>query len=253
MSAPHVAIMIGDCREMMRDLPEKSVQTVITSPPYWALRDYGVDGQIGMEETVDDFLTAMVEVFRDVHRVLRDDGTCWMNLGDTYCTTSSSGNTALGIKPKDLIGIPWRTALALQADGWYLRQDIIWHKPNPVPEPNRGRCTIAHEYMFLLTKSERYYYDNDAIREPSGDEVDWDAGTVVPARTVIPCVVLDPFGGTGTTGEVALQHRRSAILIDLDPRNEAFMRGRLDKVQPSIEAFTSGRLDVVQMRLGVEV
>ncbi len=184
-------IKIGDCREVLKTLPAESVQTVVTSPPYWGLRDYGVDGQIGLEKSVDEFLSVMVDVFREVRRVLRPDGTLWMNLGDTY----TSGNrktyaadktfnsarahddrppTPTGLKPKDLIGIPWRTALALQADGWWLRSDIIWHKPNPVPEPDRGRPTVAHEYMFLLTKSERYFYDTDAIREKSGDEPSWE-------------------------------------------------------------------------------
>ena len=195
-SAP-VQILLGDCRERLKELPSNSIHCVVTSPPYWGLRDYGVDGQIGLERSVDEFLAVMVDVFRQVRRVLRDDGTCWMNLGDTYCNGGapkkhggmghvSGGQKKLqemkgmvyhphrldtgNIKPKDLIGIPWRTALALQNDGWYLRSDIIWHKPNPVPEPDRGRPTVAHEYLFLLTKSPKYYYDTDAIREVKGDE-----------------------------------------------------------------------------------
>jgi hypothetical protein len=180
-------IIAGDCIEGMRTLPDASVHCCVTSPPYWGLRDYGHEGQIGLESTPDAYVARMVEVFREVRRVLRDDGTCWVNLGDSYaggggfCPTSPSnlagakqttqGSKPGGIKPhgtikaKDLVGIPWRVAFALQADGWWLRQDIIWHKPNPMPESVRDRCTKAHEYLFLLTKSERYYYDADAVSE----------------------------------------------------------------------------------------
>jgi DNA modification methylase len=157
-----IDIRIGDCREKLKELPDNSVHCVITSPPYLGLRDYGVNGQIGLEVSVNEFLSVMECVFEEVKRVLRPDGTVWMNLGDTY-------------RNKKLLGIPWRVAMALQDNcGWYLRSDIIWHKPNPVPEPDRGRPTVAHEYLFLLTKSDRYFYDNDAIREPSGDEPDWE-------------------------------------------------------------------------------
>jgi len=147
-------ILVGDVRESLRGLPDGSVRCVVTSPPYWGLRDYGHDGQIGLEETVDDYVAQMVEVFREVRRVTSDDGTLWLNLGDSY----GSG--------KQLVGIPWRVAFALQADGWYLRQDIIWAKPNPMPESVTDRCTKAHEYVFLLTKQPRYYYDHEAVREP---------------------------------------------------------------------------------------
>ena len=183
-------LLIGDCRDRLADLPEGSVQTCITSPPYWGLRDYGVDGQMGLEETPDDFLSAMVEVFRSVWRVLRDDGTLWVNMGDSYANTNGlSGTPAdidhggtsfrggryekqpcvgipLGLKQKDLCGMPWRLAFALQSDGWYLRSDIIWSKPNPMPESVTDRPAKAHEYIFLLTKRPRYFYDADAIREP---------------------------------------------------------------------------------------
>jgi DNA modification methylase len=178
-------LLIGDCRDRLADQPAGSVQTCITSPPYWGLRDYGVDGQMGLEETPDDFLAAMVEVFRSVWRVLRDDGTLWLNMGDSYNAQQGNGmpgrggvdnrNTAAqsgvsrprpyGLKPKNLCGIPWRLAFALQADGWYLRSDIIWSKPNPMPESVTDRPTKAHEYIFLLTKRPRYFYDADAIRE----------------------------------------------------------------------------------------
>ena len=149
-------IIFGDCRETMRRLAADGVrvQTCVTSPPYFGLRDYGHEGQLGLEQTPEEYIAAMIEVFRCVRDVLADDGTLWLNLGDSY----GAG--------KQLLGIPWRVALALQADGWVLRQDIIWHKPNPMPESVRDRCTKAHEYIFLLSKSERYYYDQDAISEP---------------------------------------------------------------------------------------
>ena len=156
----------GDCIEVMRVMDAESVNTCVTSPPYFGLRDYGHDGQIGLEPSPDEFVGKLVEVFREVRRVLRDDGTMWLNLGDSY----SGGN-------KQLTGIPWRVAFALQADGWYLRQDIIWHKPNPMPESVRDRCTKAHEYIFLLAKSQRYYYDADAIKSPSKTAGRIDRGT----------------------------------------------------------------------------
>jgi DNA modification methylase len=169
-------------------MADASVHCCVTSPPYWGLRDYGHDGQIGMEATPEEYVARMVEVFREVRRVLRNDGTLWLNLGDSYnaynanrgASTSISdgtagrdhpkhrqGLTAATLKNKDLVGIPWRVAFALQADGWYLRQDIIWHKPNSMPESVTDRCTKAHEYVFLLSKSARYYYDADAIKEPA--------------------------------------------------------------------------------------
>jgi len=178
-------IIQGDCLEGLRTLPDASVHCCVTSPPYWGLRDYGHDGQIGLEDTPDAYVARLVDVFREVRRVLRDDGTLWLNLGDSY--NSSGGHTQIeddgranraerskmkganvaGLKPKDLVGIPWRVAFALQADGWWLRQDIIWHKPNPMPESVRDRCTKAHEYVFLLTKSGRYFYDAEAVSEAS--------------------------------------------------------------------------------------
>jgi DNA modification methylase len=186
-----VVIRHGDCREILRTLPDESVHCVVTSPPYFGLRDYGTAGQLGQEETPGAFVAEMVAVFREVRRVLRKDGTLWLNLGDSYANLNraSGGKSEMltqtrqntrevqgfikanaatippGLKPKDLIGIPWRVAFALQADGWWLRQDIIWHKPNPMPESVRDRCTKAHEYLFLLTKSERYWYDAAAIKE----------------------------------------------------------------------------------------
>ena len=186
-------IEFGDCRDTMRRWAADGVkvQTCVTSPPYFGLRDYGHEGQIGLEQTPEEYITAMVEVFRCVKDVLADDGTLWLNIGDTYAsggrktrdpgqsklhpaftgeanaTTSFRPDDGEGVKPKDLIGIPWMLAFALRADGWYLRQDIIWHKPNPMPESVRDRCTKAHEYIFLLSKSERYFIDPDGMKEPA--------------------------------------------------------------------------------------
>ncbi|MEE5055046.1 site-specific DNA-methyltransferase [Pseudomonas alliivorans] len=185
-------IRVGDCIDMMRKLSGESVHTCVTSPPYYGLRDYGVKGQIGLEETPAEFITRLVEVFREVRRVLRADGTIWVNMGDSYAGSwGAHGRDDMGVgvstisqrqvmasqrkskstthaeyKPKDLMGMPWRLAFALQEDGWYLRHDIIWHKPNPMPEPTLDRCTKAHEYVFLLSKSRCYYYDQDAVKEP---------------------------------------------------------------------------------------
>jgi len=197
-----VKIILGDSREKLREIETGSVHCCITSPPYFGLRDYGVEGQMGLEATPAEFVAGMVDLFREVRRVLRDDGTLWLNLGDSYAgswgaqsrgeatgegsariqgtsplqarsiaahvrgtTHVGSLKNTPGLKPKDLIGIPWRVALALQEDGWWLRQDIIWSKPNPMPESVKDRCTKAHEYLFLLSKSERYHYDHDAIAE----------------------------------------------------------------------------------------
>jgi DNA modification methylase len=201
VTATLIDIRLGDCLEVLRTIPDGSARMCVTSPPYYGLRDYGVDGQIGLEATPDAFVAKMVEVFREVRRVLADDGTCWLNLGDSYASSGRSDRKespgvgakqqikkpgrklewqaggghnftwfipAFGtkIKSKDLLGIPWRVAFALQADGWYLRSDIIWHKPNPIPESVRDRPTKAHEYVFLLSKQPRYYYDAEAVREP---------------------------------------------------------------------------------------
>ena len=178
-----IDLRLGDCLDVLRGMEDDSVHCCVTSPPYYGLRDYGMDGQIGLEPTPDEYVARMVAVFREVRRVLRDDGTCWVNLGDSYASggrKTRDEDSKLeqrgmqirpadpsGIKPKDLLGIPWRVAFALQADGWYLRQDIIWAKPNPMPESVRDRCTKSHEYIFLLTKSARYFYDHGAVKEKS--------------------------------------------------------------------------------------
>lgn len=175
----------GDALTVLRTLPDSSVNCCITSPPYYGLRDYGCAGQIGLESTPAEYIARLVEVFREVRRVLKDDGTCWINCGDSYAGHNlpgwRPGNEAknqgssnkngcgfiTGCKPKDLIGIPWMLAFALRDDGWYLRQDIIWHKPNPMPESVKDRCTKAHEYIFMLSKSARYWCDMDAVSEPA--------------------------------------------------------------------------------------
>lgn len=299
-----IDIRIGDCRELLAAMGDQSVNCVVTSPPYFGLRDYGVDGQIGLEQTPEEYVAEMVAVFRELRRVLRKDGTLWLNLGDSYG------------KAKQLLGIPWRVAFALQADGWYLRQDIIWHKPNPMPESVTDRCTKSHEYIFLMSKSARYYFDREAIAEPvaassiarlSQPNLENQAGSNrVPGKTngnmkavgrggrsafrgqghfrdgdgpanrdgrdmkdvgvgetrnrrsvwtvttkpfkgahfatfppdlIEPCIlagcppqgtVLDPFGGAGTTGLVAKQHGRNAILLELNPEYAAIARDRID-------------------------
>lgn len=183
-------IEFGDCRDIMRRWAQEGVkaQTCVTSPPYYGLRDYGHEGQIGLEKTPEQYIAAMVEVFRCVRDILADDGTVWLNIGDSYNGYGGQGTKPNimskeaaegrggkpirvdGIKPKDLVGIPWMLAFALRSDGWYLRQDIIWHKPNPMPESVQDRCTKAHEYIFLLSKSQKYYYDAEAIKEPANSK-----------------------------------------------------------------------------------
>ncbi len=325
-----VTILTGDCREVLKTLPDESVNCCVTSPPYWGLRDYGHAGQIGLERTPQEYVENMVAVFREVRRVLREDGTLWLNLGDSYTgywgkkyahkpfgadrtpdsSTPPHKDTpdwwAMGLKPKELVGIPWRVAFALQADGWWLRSDIVWAKPNPMPESVTDRPTKSHEYIFLLTKSDRYYYDAEAIKEPvqsgpsdvrkmleSKDRIDakhfhtdagplaaanhrtnignkravggtkihgnlpgrddggracndpeqlfrnkrdvWTVGTstydgahfaTFPPALIVPCIlagcpaggtVLDPFGGSGTTGDVASGNGRRAVLVELNP------------------------------------
>ena len=276
---------LGDCRKILPTLPERSVHCCITSPPYFGLRDYGVTEQIGLEATPERFTSELVSVFRHIRRVLRDDGTLWLNLGDSYARTGGTDRKAsataqvgstrntlrqmgdrtskaalLGLKEKDLIGIPWRVAFALQADGWYLRQDIVWHKPNAMPESVQDRCTKAHEYLFLLTKGPRYYFDNKAIQEESAAagtgaklrnrRTVWTVATrpykgahfaTFPPELVEPCVlagspvggnVLDPFSGSGTTGQVALANSRNYIGCELNPEYQRLAADRLQCVTP---------------------
>ena len=305
---PKVTVLNGDCREVLKTLPDGSVNCCVTSPPYFGLRDYGHHGQIGLEPTPEAYVAQMVAVFREVKRVLRDDGTLWLNLGDSYNAAGREGHgTRIGykqgtnrasdtgadncrpsvadLKPKDLIGIPWRVAFALQDDGWWLRQDIIWHKPNPMPESVTDRCTKAHEYVFLLSKSERYYFDAEAMKEPSvtndprrpytskgakdlDGRSEWKSGqardkgdfslrnkrsvwtvatkpykgalfATFPPALIEPCIlagcprlgtVLDPFGGSGTTGQVALSKERSAVLVELNSSYIPLINERIEKV-----------------------
>jgi DNA modification methylase len=307
-------IEFGDCRETMRRWASEGVraQMCVTSPPYFGLRDYGHDGQIGLEQTPEDYIAVMVDVFRCVRDVLADDGTLWLNIADSYATGTKAdrqqsknpgvganrpeaqnsvgriGNPP-GCKTKDLIGIPWMLAFALRADGWYLRQDIIWHKPNPMPESVRDRCTKAHEYIFLLSKSERYFYDHQASKEPAVSEkpagnkrhkyadaynastseehrtkaglvalagVEWETRNrrsvwtvatrpykgahfaTFPPALIEPCIlagsrpgdiVLDPFMGSGTTAQVALDHGRQYLGCELNPEYGSLQEERIAK------------------------
>lgn len=339
-----ITVLQGDALTKLRELPDESVQCCVTSPPYWGLRDYGtaewdggndgcdhkysvtspynevcgkcgakrIDSQLGLEKTPEEYVAKMVEIFREVRRVLRKDGTLWLNLGDTYNSrldgshggwngdaydkgknpqkvdwrgpTNSWSGTIKRLAPKNLVGIPWKIAFALQDDGWILRQDIIWAKPNPMPESVTDRCTKSHEYMFLLSKSSRYFYDAEAIKEVaeygrsewSGNKttetyalgtsdrnpargsntvIPGDGGTrnkrsvwtvatapypdahfaTYPPDLIKPCVtagtkhgdvVLDPFGGSGTTGMVAIELGRKAILIELNPKYAALIEQR---------------------------
>lgn len=202
-------ILVGDVLDQLRTLPSDSVQCCATSPPYWGLRDYGVPGQLGLEKTPEEYVNRMVTIFRELRRVLRPDGTLWLNIGDSYAMGGGSGKQGVngqradrrhtqlqlrgpesngGCKPKDLVGIPWMLAFALRADGWYLRQECVWHKPNPMPESVRDRCTKAHEQVFLFSKSPRYFYDIEAVKEPAV------GGTTSNPRSVWTMVPL-PFKG----------------------------------------------------------
>ena len=368
-----IKILKGDCLETLKSLDEQSINTCVTSPPYWGLRDYGTgewvggdpdcphmrttkiskdtatghkamyeqgnvvgdaiykskcpkcgsvrkDKQLGLEETPEEFVENLVRVFKEVKRVLRDDGTVWLNLGDSYYNyrpgkgqalskqsvsntdqdlpqdCARRGNKIAGLKEKDLVGIPWRVAFALQADGWYLRQDIIWHKPNPMPESVRDRCTKSHEYIFLLSKNPKYYYDNEAIKEDAksaGKKSDgfkgrqggaeyhatgggigseekiynkknkrsvWTITTkpykeahfaTFPTDLIEPCVlagcpeggtVLDPFGGSGTTGLVASKHNRNAVLCEL---NEGYIDIAEKGLNDGFDMFSSDGLEII--------
>ena len=312
-------IMQGDCLDEMEWMANESVQCCVTSPPYFGLRDYGHAGQIGLETSPAEYVRKMVDVFREVRRVLKPDGTLWLNLGDSYARGGNGGggsfakdgircalagtdkNKAIrlgprgaidGLKPKDLIGIPWRVAFALQEDGWYLRQDIIWHKPNPMPESVRDRCTKAHEYVFLFSKSPKYYFDSDAMKEDAVGaakgaaasfkrqsskravaHVNQNVGThraerddvyynvsrnrrsvwTIPTRPykgahfagyppklIEPCilagsrvgdVVFDPFAGSGTTGAVAIEHGRKAIMCELNAEYVELIKARMAQAE----------------------
>ncbi len=250
-----VRIIDGDCRTVLATLPAESVNCIVTSPPYFGLRDYGVDGQIGLEPTPDAFVAELVAMFHEAGRVLRDDGTVWLNLGDSYAgswgapgrqgkdgqmaersvvqarsisahpqrvSQVGSMRNMPGLKPKDLIGIPWRVAFALQADGWYLRQDIIWHKPNPMPESVTDRCTKSHEYIFLLAKSERYHFDAKAIAERSAYP---DGAANMEGNRYIAASATDPRmqtkAGLAEIGPRETRNKRSVWSVATQPFSEA--------------------------------
>jgi site-specific DNA-methyltransferase (adenine-specific) len=259
------ALIRGDVLQVLSSIPAGSAQTVVTSPPYWSLRDYGIEGQIGLEDSVESFIKHLVRAFDSVRRVLRDDGTLWLNIGDSYTSGGRTWRapdkknrarameirppTPNGLKPKDLIGVPWRLALELQAAGWYLRADVIWNKPNCQPESVADRPTRSHEYVFLFSKSERYHYDVTAVTGPNGRRLRtvWDINTLAypeahfatfPPALVEPCVkitsrpgdlVLDPFIGSGTTALVAGRLGRRFLGVELNPEYLSIARARLER------------------------
>jgi site-specific DNA-methyltransferase (adenine-specific) len=283
----HSTIVTGPALQVLARLPADYVQTVITSPPYWSLRDYAIPGQIGLEATVQAYIAALVAVFAEVRRVLRPDGTLWLNIGDSYTSGGRTWRapdkknparamttrppTPDGLKPKELTGIPWRLAFALQDAGWYLRSDIIWRKPNAQPESVKDRPTRSHEYLFFLTKSERYYYDPQTVREQNDRQLRdvWDINTyplpdvhfaTFPPKLVEPClllasrpgdVVLDPFLGSGTTGVVAVEWGRPFLGIELNPayvdiaRRRLRQLTRLDRWMEEVEDYPAAPMQEV--------
>lgn len=267
----------GNTLDVLQTIPDEYVQCVVTSPPYWGLRDYAIDGQIGLEETLEKYIHNLTLVFSQIRRVLKSDGTLWLNIGDGY-TSGNRGwrapdkkkparamnvrpDTPDGLKSKDLLGIPWKLAFALQNDGWYLRSDIIWNKPNGMPESVKDRPTRVHEYIFLLTKSEKYYYDYESIREPVSNNRKrnrrsvWSVNTqpfadahfaTFPPDLVEPCIlagsreqdlVLDPFFGSGTVGLVCQRHLRKFLGIELNPEYVQIAANRLRIDSSRIEIF----------------
>lgn len=282
---PHVTdlngckIIVGDSRKTLVNLPGDTFQCAITSPPYWGLRDYGVEGQIGAENSVDQYIANLVSVFREVRRVLRSDGTVWLNIGDSYTSGNRGWRDAdrknpargmtyrppnpKGLKDKDLIGIPWRLAFALQADGWYLRSDIVWYKPNCQPESVKDRPVRSHEYVFLLSKSQDYYYNSEALKEPTtvpgklrNRRSVWSLNTessneahfaMFPPGLVRLCIeggsqrgsaILDPFMGAGTVGVVALQLGRVCTGIELKAEYAEIARKRVAAVTPTLALWS---------------
>lgn len=244
-------IFEGDAMLALQKIPDKSIQCIVTSPPYWGLRDYGIEGQIGLEDKLQQYINKLVSIFAEAKRVLKDNGVLWLNIGDGY-TSGNRGyrapdrknparamnvrpDTPEGLKSKDLLGIPWRLAFALQADGWYLRSDIVWNKPNAMPESVKDRPTRSHEYIFMLTKKEKYYYDYQAIKENGRNKrTVWNINTApfaeahfatFPPALIEPCIlastyedefVLDPFFGSGTVGVVCQELKRRFVGIELN-------------------------------------
>ncbi len=260
-------VYAGDAFAVLKRMPAATARMAVTSPPYWGLRDYGVEGQLGSEDDVGDYVDRLVRILRELRRTLTDDGTLWLNIGDCYTSGDRTWRapdkknparamdyrapTPDGLKPKDLVGVPWRVAMALQQDGWYLRSEIIWHKPNALPESVKDRPTQVHEYIFLLSKSERYFYDYEAVRErgengkPRNRRTVWSVPTqaypeahfaTYPPALVLPCIlagsakgdtVIDPFFGSGTTGVVAARNGRRFIGIELVAEYVDMARRRL--------------------------
>lgn len=260
-------VICGDSLSVLKSIETETVQTCITSPPYWGLRDYGIQGQIGAEMQLNDYISNLVAIFREVKRVLRIDGTLWLNIGDSYTSGGRTWRqtdkknaargmdyrppTPEGLKPKDLIGVPWRLAFALQEDGWYLRSDMIWNKPNGHPESVKDRPSRVHEYIFLLTKNERYKYHYDRVKEPAmngttkGLRSVWSLNTeplkdahfaAFPTKLVARCIeagsdrgdlVLDPFLGSGTVGVVCQELERRLLGIELKPEYVKIAHKRL--------------------------
>ena len=270
-----VQIISGDVRDKLRDIPDNTFHTCITSPPYWGMRDYGHENQIGAEDTLPEYVTNLVSCFRDVRRVLREDGTFWLNIGNTYTSggrawrdkdaknkgraMSYRPDTPEGLKPKDLIGVAWMVAMALQLDGWYLRSDIIWHKPNCQPESVKDRVTVSHEYLFMFSKSENYYFDQDAIKETTADgrakknkRTIWSINTepckeahfaVFPRSLVRPCIlagspkdglVLDPFFGSGTVGVVSIETGRKCVGVEAKTEYIEIAKSRINAAIPTL-------------------
>lgn len=268
-------VLHGDTRDLIKTIPDNTFQCVVTSPPYWGVRDYGVENQIGAEPDINDYIKDLVDVFREVRRVLKPDGTFWLNIGNTYTSggrkwrqedSKNKGRamsyrppTPEGLKKKDLIGVAWMLAMACQLDGWYLRNDIIWSKPNCQPESVKDRLTQSHEYLFLMTKSERYSFNQDAIKEMSANgggrknrRTVWEINTepcpeahfaVFPRGLVRPCIlagsakddiVFDPFFGAGTVGIVAQELNRRCVGIELKREFIDIAMKRTANVQPSL-------------------
>ena len=265
-----ITIYCGDALSVLQNLPDESVQCCVTSPPYWGLRDYGIEGQLGLETTPEEYVAKMVQVFREVRRVLRDDGTLWLNLGDSYYNNFGGGSDTMttgnaeavkargrnnkpkhdSLKIKDLVGIPWRVAFALQSDGWYLRSDIIWHKPNPMPESVTDRPTKSHEYIFLMSKSAKYYYDAEAVAEPlqpssiERNKTGWNGNT---ERCYVsgPQNHMNKYLGSDAAKEATTRNKRSVWTVATQPYKEAhFATFPPDLIVPCIKAG-SGNGDIV--------
>ena len=283
-------ILFGDCRDTLKEFDEKA-RMCVTSPPYYGLRNYGdEEDQIGLEQSPEEYINELVKVFGEVKNVLTDDGTCWVNIGDSYYnyrpgrgqglakqTVSNTkqdlpdvcprrGNKLKGLKEKDLIGIPWMFAFAMRADGWYLRQDIIWHKPNPMPESVRDRCTKSHDYIFLFSKSQNYYFDVDAIKEPTRRKRSvWSIKNkpyrdahfaVYPPELIEPCIkagsekgdiVLDPFIGSGTTAAVAKALDRDYIGCELHEDYGNLIEKRVDDYVPLKELSQEPTVNILDL------